>query len=303
MNYTIKYPASASLGQTSQMSTSQVPVPLNSTGQIVITSPQQQSQCQPPVNGNAQFPMVMQMSSLAGGQIFYTYPEGMVNTAVHNKSNNSCASNNSSISQVVLSPVPQTSLNILKNNGNSPNAMQTVNISSESKGTAARSLGELFNLSGLPNQTPLVATNSAHIAQTVNQTALQSPTEIANLLSSLQAAGVQIVDNVGSASANTGVQLNSCNEQGTDKNMTNFIQNLQSSGLNVVENNAEKTLSIPLGQHHAIEEKNVLHDNKFVGAVPVENVYKLVDGTGNVTVFTTGSAETAQNLLNEDVAM
>ena len=215
--------------------------------------------------GTSQFPMVMQMTS-SGGQLFYTYQNAdpIINASVHNKANDT-SSSNSGIGQVVISPV-QNSLNILKNNGNSP-TIPAINISSECKPAAARGLGEIFNVQNVPTLQQSVVQNGApgnvtglpahSIAATQNsnssQSACQSP-DLANILSSLQVAGVLVGD-----------------------------QNIDKSGISSIV----KSNPIPVGNNISVDDSKV------------ENVYKIVDGTGNIAVFTTGGVEPAQQSLGE----
>ena len=260
--------------------------------------------------------MVMQMGS-SSGQVFYINE----NSGIQNTSKDSCASSNG-IGQVVLSPVSpvQTSLNILKNNGNSPNdiaSVPTVNIATDSKSGSARSLSELFNvqsLSGVSShggviqrniaitksatvnvQSNGVANNLGNIPVSQsscanNQPGSQSSAEIANLLSSLKAAGVQFVENNSTAS----VPVLSANEQ-NDKKITvnSIIQTLKASGVNVVEN----TCSQP------VEENSFVPEKKIVGGVPVNNMYRIVDGSGNLTLFTTGGGEQAKDSGSDQYIM
>ena len=284
MNYTIKYPGqSASVGRATPQ------------GQIVLTQPSTAPTLGHHVNGNGQFPMMMQMNS-SSGPVFYTYPDGMaLNTTIQSKSNES--SSNSSISQVVLSPM-QTGLDILENN--SPNIISGVSIShsSEPKSSTAQSLEELFtvqNSTGIHAQPPavqsssamhnqtLIAANSSVIQsqfpiiqnsgvppqtltavnQSVNhkQAGVQGPSEIANMLTLFQLGGVQIVDGNCAVNPNARILINSsgsqtASEQTVDKEGTlTFIKSLQDNA--------------------------VISDSK----VPSENLYKLLDGSGNVSFY------------------
>ena len=51
---------------------------------------------------------------------------------------------------------------------------------------------------------------------------------------------------------------------------------------------------------HSLEENNFVSD-KIFGTVPVENTYKLVDSSGNVTVLTTGSGDQAKAVPTEQL--
>ena len=240
MNYTINYPASASVGTVGQ-SASGMSVPINSQGQIILTPPTAATNGPTSTNGSTQFPMVMQMTS-SGSPFIYTYPD------IHNKSIDS--SSNSGIGQVVISPV-QSGLNLLKNNGNSPSNIATVNIPQEPKRTSARGLTEVFNVQSVQNiQNPpsIIPTNGMPTASPpVTQPSCMSPPlmqhsssspDLANLISSLQAAGV-VVNNCGQSSS---------------------------------------------------EEKNYLSESNMVSTVPVDGVYRLVDGNGNMTMINNGVA-------------
>ena len=227
MNYTI-YPSTVNAGQ-SQMSNT-VPVGIGSQGQRAIvlaqltstlplagqttSAPQPLANASGNVNsgtGQQAFPMVMQMGS-SNGMVFYTYQ------------------NPENISQV--SPVQ-----------NSPTSMQNVNITSENK-SVQRSLGEIFNVQALPQMQDQQAVNQSNgvgnnvLANINNQQVTQSSNELAKLLSSLQTAGVQLVE---TNSSTTKTSL--------------VVPVIATSGLNVVDSNSDNTLSIPLG-NHSIEENS-----------------------------------------------
>ena len=239
MNYMINYPAvtCGTVGQSQMSNPVSGAMNLNVQSQrtIVLTPPAASPQTAGhPVNSNngqTSFPMVMQMSSSNGQLVFYVN-EGVVNSGIHNKSNDS--SSNSCISQVLLSPVSpvQSGLNVLKNSGNSPNNIGSVNIQHSESKTAAHSLGEVFNLQSvhtMQSARPLVQGNTVGPNVPVNQSTQasgNSSIEIPNLISSLQSTPVVPV-------------LSNCAQ----------VQNDHS------------------------------------------NVYKVVDNTGNVTVFTTGVSE------------
>ena len=144
MNYTINYPQSVGHAQ---MNT---PMSVNSNqGQrAIVLTPNSQGTGNingGGVNNQQTLPMVMQMG-LCNTPVFYTYPnnEGIVNK-VHDNSSSS-----SGLGQVMLAPVSPVThtpqgINIVKNNGNSP-TMPAININTDNKSGAARSLGEMFNV-------------------------------------------------------------------------------------------------------------------------------------------------------------
>ena len=253
MNYTINYPSTCSVGH------SPVTVMNTQSQRTILLAPSHhthQGQNNPVNDTNPQnpFPMVMQMGSTSS-PVFYTYQ----NDAIQNKSNETCSSN-SDISQVVLSPVSPvtTGLNVLKSNGRSPtiNIHQASLTPAENKSATARSLGEIFNVQGvhsvpnIQNQQQLLQANTiGHCVPTQSSNAPPNP-EIASLLSSLQSGAVVQVGTVG-------------NDQKCDQSaMNNFIKSMQPGGMSVVENST---------------------DNNF------EGMYKVVDGRGNVTLFTSGT--------------
>ena len=296
MNYTINYPTSAGTQHTHVGSASQ-------TGQrAIILSPPGQS-CPPNGSQNnnnnncnntssqSPYPVVMQVAG-SNAPVFYTYQnsDGLPNAGNQSKSNETTTCATNGLGQVVLSPVSpvQTGINIHQNRG-SP----TVSIRSENKSGVVRPLNELFSMQGLSG-----IQNSAGIVQSVQLSsnvpvALQNThipcgqqnTELANLISSIQSAGLQVIDapngnnllNVPAISTN--VQSPKMN---IDKGaVANFIKALQASGHQVIENNAEKTLSISL-PNCSVEDKGYMMDQ----------VYKIVDGPGNVTMFTSTSDPT-----------
>ena len=263
MNYTINYPASGQIVPP-QMS---APVTVPGTGQrtIVLTqSPQSGGNVSNSNNLNGQqstFPMVMQV----GGNnhpVIYTYQNGDVNSALMtNCTDNTTGANG--IGQVVLSPV-QNSIN------NSPPGVTSMKLQRESKASAARSLGEVYNMQSLgsvPSNGTIVQSSSVPINQQCQTS------DLASLLSSLQAAGMQIVENPcasNNSSNNSAISVPllsnqmQATETSPDKNvMPNFITSLQSSGFQVVENNQDKTLSISL-PNRSLDENSFNVDGKVV---------------------------------------
>ena len=83
------------------------------------------------------------------------------------------------------------------------------------------------------------------------------------------------------------VPVISSNVQMSDVNpdMANFINSLKASGMQVVENSSDKTFSVTLPSS-SIDEK------LMKSAKPMENVLKVVDCDGKMSLITTGVAET-----------
>ena len=94
----------------------------------------------------------------------------------------------------------------------------------------------------------------------INQNQHQCNNNLANIVS-LQSGGLQIFEGRGGSSNGSGVPvsvLNNQNQQPSegpfDKGpMRNFITTLQSSGIQVIENNSDQTLSISLPNQSVTE--------------------------------------------------
>ena len=266
MNY-INYqpqPTSGHQVAPTQMNASITPVPVpqvrsQSQTAFVLSPPSQPTVNHPSANQRNSYPMLMQMGS-TNPPVFYTYQntnESLVNPALHNKSNDS-SSSNSAIAPMVLSQMSpvQSGLNIMKTNGNSPTLGPThVNITSENKPSAARSLGNMFNIPTIPNlgtQPSVVQGNP--MCQNPNQSN-QPTSEITSFLSSLQAAGVHLVESgCGNNNKNTPVPVPVI--ESDKRPVEQFITSLQASGINVVENNSDKTLAISL-PNRCVDEKHI----------------------------------------------
>ena len=294
MNYTINYPNSGAT----------IPAQITNggsqSGQRAIILSQPSQSCLSNTNqGNSSsantssFPVVMQVGS-SNALFFYAYQncEGLVNSSIHNKSNDNSIPANNNIGQVLISPVSpaQNNLNI-HTNGSSP----TVNITPENKPSASKSLSDLFNLQGTPGiqgTGTFVQTNSVPggVAVGGHNTGQQSP-DVTKLLSTLQVAGLHVVESPNSGNSGNMISapvMSNNNVQSSDVNldknaMANFISSLQASGVQVIENSSDKTVSILL-PNQAVEDKC------FGG----ENIYKIVDGIGNVSVLASKSDTTEQ---------
>ena len=174
MNYTINY-SSSGLGH--------VPVTVPSQGNqrtIVLTPPSQA--CQGNASGggtNTQmsFPMVMQIGTPSAPIIYaYQNPEGIINTHIAN-----------------TSPV-QSGINVHANN-NSPTIPSVIQC--DTKAGAARSLNDLFGMqsvNSIPNAGAMLQSGNIPVIQNSNLPQNSSNNDIASLISSLQAAGVQLVE-------------------------------------------------------------------------------------------------------------
>ena len=315
MNYTIKYPCMGLVSQTPV--TTPHPASCQTNQRTIVLSQPTQPQFSAntnstPCNQQSNYPFVMQVGS-GNNPVFYTYPnsETIVNPPLHNTS-------------------PVHSAMNLQGNNNSPNmATATVNIHHENKPASARGLGEMFNVQSvntIPNSgrivqaqgnvpviagnnpqqhVPVIAGNNPqqHVPVIAgNNPQQQTTTDFASIINSLQAAGLQVVENpslntsTSSIIMNNGV--NTCEVNNENAAMANFISSLQGSGVQVVENNCDKTLSISLPTQHVEEnrflpEKSILPVASNGGAF--EKMYKIIDGGGNVTVVTAGVNEAAPN--------
>ena len=89
--------------------------------------------------------------------------------------------------------------------------------------------------------------------------------------------------------------------------MVNFMNSLQVSGVQVVENNSDKTLSLSL-PNRSLDDQNYVAKQKIIpvsttpfdAGVPIEQMYKLIESGGNVAIITTGpsSEDGEQNKLS-----
>ena len=239
---------------------------------IVLTPPAAVPQSTS-TNLQQSFPMVMQMGSTSG-PVFYTYQN-----EAHNKSNDSCLS-------VLLSPVSpvQNSLRVLKNNGNSP----TVNIQqspSENKNATARALGELLTTVNI-QQSPVENKNTTarslgELLSTVNiqQAGAENKNTTARSLGEL--FNVQSVGNI--PNQPTLVQMHSV--PATQQNSSN-----QSEIASLLSSMQTSILPVAI-------TPDTKCDQAFDG---IPEMYKVVDASGNITVFTTGVTEpTVQGATRE----
>ena len=289
MNYTINYPASIPVGQGQHVSCQS-----ENQGTLVLTPPSQSAGNMKTSNNNPQpsFPMVMQVGN-PSNPVFYTSQnmDGLVNTM---PANENATTNNTGIAQVMLSPM-QTGIQ-MHGNGNSP-TLPAVNIRSENKPGVARSLGDIFNvqmMTAVPNPVP------------GNQDP-QNSCELTRILSSLQAAGLQFIENPcrngNSLSMNVPFVNNhqvQSSEINNDKSaMSSLISALKSSSAQVIENKPENTVSVSMA-NRKIEDNNVAVSAVSGSTVPLESLYKLVDSSGNVTVITTGMSDGGSNSLIEN---
>ena len=279
MNYTINYGGTGQVGASQQ--------------RTIVLTPPNPGNChsntnavnQTGVNQHTNFPMMIPIGA-SNTPVFYTYQnsDGVVNTPVpshvHNDSTNSASTG---IGQVMISPVSPVANNLnLHGHSVSPTTIPTVNIASEKKIVASRSLNELFNIqsvNAVPNAGSIVHSNAVQSNVPITQTA-PGNTDIASILSSLQAAGFQIVDSgscgntsnsqIGLLIMNTQVQPS---ERSVDRNaVTSFMTSLQGAGLPVIENNSEKPLSISLPSVPAKQDS-------VVSPLTVDKMYGIQSGT------------------------
>ena len=274
MNYTINYQtasgsAAVPVNNPVTMSTQ---LPINAPGQRTLVLMQSQQNVGPYVNHGATsnqqtFPMVMQVGT-SNPPVFYTYhtSDGLqVNSAIPSKLNESGNNSSSSgVGQVVLSPVSpvQNGVNIVKQSGSSPN----VNMQSENC-VAVRSLGDVLAIQSMPG--------------------IANPGPI---LSSLYGTSLQLVDTGLSNMGNVPVSIitnQHASDHSPDKStVPNFVKTYQPSHYPVVENNADKQVSITL-------PKTSVEDGGFPSNAPVsgEQMYRIVEGSGNISVIAAGGVE------------
>ena len=120
--------------------------------------------------------------------------------------------------------------------------------------------------------------------------AIQSMPGIANpglILSSLHSTSLQLVDTGLSNMGNVPVSIMTnqhASDQSPDKStVPNFVKIYQPSHYPVVENNADKQVSITL-------PKSSVEDGGFPSNAPVsgEQMYRIVEGSGNISVIEAG---------------
>ena len=255
MNYLIQIPQTTK----SQMSTP-VPVPVQpSNHPTILFTPTTQGCQTTSTSKNSttahQFPMVMPLNASNQPVFVYQNSDGLVNTGLQATSSDNTNIANNGIGQMMLTPVSPVH--------NGINVQQT-------------------------SQSPTLSPLNMHTGNTfvpVNQQNNHATSDIAGLLKSLQgAAGVPVMKNNITTP-----------EIGNDKSaMANFISSLQASGVHVVENNNDNTLSISLPRTNCGEEKQLMCDSNVMQiSRPLEKVFKIVDGEGKVTVFTATGIEGA----------
>ena len=266
MNYTINYPS----GGNGQITGNNLPGVSQGPRTFVITPPGQNSQNGgtgniSSNNNQTTVPIIMQVGGV-NAPLYYTYQssDGIVNSNIPSTRNDG---------QVVFSSVSpgQPGIKILKPNASSPTVL-SMNITPENKPNAARSLGDLFSMhpiSGIGNQSAVVVNNS------IQGNGNQGNSDLVSMISSLQAAGLQVVK-TSQAGSNNGLPVS-------------VISNPQQSGMQVVENCTEKTLTLPVTKS-SMEEAHFIADSKIVGvpnsSVSVEKIYQIVDNAANVALVT-----------------
>ena len=272
-------------GQTQLTAPTALP-PSGAQRTIVLTPP---AQANSNSNGQQQFPMLMQVGGNNQPVLVYQNSEQLVNTGMQNNCNeNLNTANPPALGQVVLSPVSpvQTGINV-QQNASSPTIPQAVSMQPESKCNVSRSLNDLFNMQAIATMPNLGAiVHSPNVAINPGQSS-QGNSELAGLLTSLQAAGLQIIDapNRGGNTSSITVPVVNNHLQGCDVNrdksaMTNFINTLQSSGVQVVENNSDKTLliSIPSKPHDKQFDRNAsVLRSSIPGVVNKEHIETVSD--------------------------
>ena len=210
-------------------------------------------------------------------------------SSTHIEGNENSNSVNNAIGQVMLTPVSpvQNSINV---QNRSP-TVQTVNIQGENN-TVSRPLNEIFNM-----QTTGSIQNTGAMFP-VNQSAQQHNNQVnpdlASLISSLQAGGVQIVDlhciegGISSLTVPVISSQVSASDINSDKtSMAKFISSLQASDMQVVENYCDNTLTISLPSGNRSDEKQYNRDSSTVGIATANEInLKIVDGDRQLRVIT-----------------
>ena len=264
MNYTINYAGSTPVGQVPQ-------IPVCPLGQrtIVLTPPTQQPSSNGSNSGSnnqqPSYPLMMQVGGL-NAPVFYTYQTPQAGKLSNSHANETSSSNNSGISQMMLAPVSPSSLNI-QGHGNSP-TVPTVNIRAGNKSTASQSLGEIFNMQAVNN----VLHTSAVVQSKLPVCQAGQSSDLAMLLSSLQVAGLQIVETTsGNGTAPISVSV-----------------------VNGNVNAGENTVSIGLPNAN-VDEKSSVGESHLVNNGGLEQMYRIVDRDGSVTMITTGIQNSTGN--------
>ena len=239
MNYMINIPQS---GQ-SQLPVS-VPVAGGNQRTIFLSSPAHGS-CPSNTNmnvnngSNQNFPMVMQLG--ANNQPVLLYPNSdnvPIPTQVTEPS-----TVNSGLGQMVLSPLSPVQKSINMQQNPSP-PLSNVNMQP---------------VEAIPNACGIV--QSGNIPGNQHNS---DPSRIADLISSLQSSGIQIIEAPGNQTPSPNPLNVSVNNSPVSKfpvnksPVVNFISSLQSAGVQVVENNADSTLSIliPSNTMYGISSSN-----------------------------------------------
>ena len=235
MNYMINYTGSGS-------QVPQVPVQLqvpavggNGQRTIVLTPPAQHPTSNVMNSQQSSYPMMMQVGG-SNPQVLYAYQGGKV----ANNHNKTASSSNSGLGPMILSSVSP--------NGNSPTL--PMSIRGENNG-----IGEVFNVQAVnPVGSSTYIPNKSQMLQG----------DLANILSSLQSSGLQIVKTTNTTTAAAQPVsipvVGNPPVQGVDMHadktpVSNFMSSLQAAGLNVVENSADGTMSICLPKGTFAEKK------------------------------------------------
>ena len=282
MNYMINLPPQTQMQ-------SQIPVPPGNQRAIVLSGPSQNcgnTSTSSSSSTSQQYPVVVPFGG--GNQPVFVYQNS---DSANNGSDNS--NSNNSLRQMVITPVSpvQNGLNY-HHSATSPNhCMSAVNIQSETNNNnASRSLGDLFNVQAIntmPNTGNMFPLNQGQQQNTSGNN------DFAGLLSSLQAAGLQIVEQP--AAKHDGPVLNSPRQLSEMKEKSaigNFMSSLQATGIKVVENNNDNTLSISLPTSNSVDYNQVMCEGS---GMPVskqnENIIKVLDTDGKVIILNTGGAK------------
>ena len=225
-----------------------VTVPAGNSRAIVL-SPPQTGQSTSNVNNNpsGQFPMVMHVGGNNPPVLLYQNSESVVNGQVASQGNENAATAGQGIANVVLSPVSPVA-NMHANSG-SPTVPSV-------------------------NMHTVAMSNRGQQQQTGDAT-----NPLAGILSTLHAAGLQIVDANSTQNVNAAMnvpvvsnQVQSGDVNGDQASIASLLNTLQSAGLHVVENNNEKTLSISLPSKNVFTSGVTNSMTKDVAEQPLGNV-------------------------------
>ena len=175
-----------------------VTVPLQSTNQRrLVLSPSAHtcttgSNSVNSIGSNQQFPIVMPFNGNNAPVFVYQNAETLSNNSVPNKLVDNTNSAANAVGQMVLTPVSPVQNPINVHQSGSSSTVPANSVHSDSNSNASRSLGEIFNMQNIGS----IQTTGSMMALNPNvmQQNMLGNGELAGILTSLQAAGLHIVD-------------------------------------------------------------------------------------------------------------